>query len=139
MKSHDYTFRVGYPDTDQMGTIHHARYPVFYEAARWEYFRALGIPYSSIEAVGVLMPVIRMSFHFLQTAHYDDKLTVRTTIKALKGVRIWFAYELINEAGSVINRAEMELAFVQKADWKPCPPPDFVVDVLKQCLVQVGE
>ena len=139
MTSHDYTFRVGYPDTDQMGTIHHARYPVFYEVARWEFFRAMGIPYSSIEAAGVLMPVIRMSFHFLQTAHYDDKLTLRTTIKAFKGVRIWFAYELFNETGRVINRAETELAFVQKSDWKPCSPPAFVTDVLKRCLAQEGE
>ena len=36
MIEHDYKFRVTYPDTDKMGTMHHANYVKYYEAARWD-------------------------------------------------------------------------------------------------------
>lgn len=39
MIEHEYTFRVMYPDTDQMGSVHHANYVKYYETARWELFR----------------------------------------------------------------------------------------------------
>ena len=46
MISHDTTIRVLYRDTDKMGVVYHANYIVFYEAARNELFRSIGMPYS---------------------------------------------------------------------------------------------
>ena len=97
MIEHEYTFRVMYPDTDQMGTVHHANYVKYYEAARWELLRSIGISYRSVEEAGYMLPVTRMNFRFLKTTHYDAQLKVRTTLKAIKGVRMWFTYKLYNE------------------------------------------
>lgn len=130
MISHSYSFRVMYPETDQMGTVHHANYVKYYETARWELFRSMGISYSSVEEAGYMLPVTRMQFQFLKTTHYDALLTVKTTLRAVKGVRIWFDYALFNEAGELINRAETELAFVRRSDWKPCAPPPFVLEAI---------
>jgi acyl-CoA thioester hydrolase len=132
MIEHEYTFRVMYPDTDQMGTVHHSNYVKYYETARWELFRSIGIPYHSIEESGVMLPVIKMSFNFHKTTHYDEQLTVKTTLKSIKGVRIWFTYRLFNEQNEMINEAETELAFVNRENWKPCPPPAFVLAAIKQ-------
>lgn len=131
MITHDYQFRVAYPDTDQMGTMHHANYVKYYELARWDLFRSIGIPYKSVEEAGIMCPVIRMNFKFIKTTSYDELLTVRTTIRAYKGVRIWFTYKLYNEQNELINEAETELAFVGRNDWKPCAMPDFVLDAIK--------
>ena len=70
MITHEYQFRVAYPDTDQMGTMHHANYVKYYELARWELFRSIGVPYNSIEEAGVMCPVIRMNFRFVKTTRY---------------------------------------------------------------------
>ncbi|MGD9555762.1 MAG: acyl-CoA thioesterase [Mangrovibacterium sp.] len=126
MIEYEYTFRVMYPDTDQMGTMHHANYVKYYEAARWELFRSIGISYKSVEDAGYMLPVTRMNFRFLKTTHYDAVLTAKTTLKAVKGARIWFSYKLYNEQKELINEAETELAFVKKENWKPCHVPDFV-------------
>jgi acyl-CoA thioester hydrolase len=131
MITHDYQFRVSYPDTDKMGTMHHANYVKYYEAARWELLRSIGVSYKSVEEAGVMCPVIRMNFKFIKTTHYDELLTVRTTIKAIKGVRIWFTYHLYNEQNELINEAETEIAFVGLNDWKPCVPPDFLLKAIK--------
>ncbi len=131
MITHDYQFRVAYPDTDQMGTMHHANYVKYYELARWDLFRSIGIPYKSVEEAGIMCPVIRMNFKFIKTTSYDELLTVRTSIKAFKGVRIWFSYKLYNGQNELINEAETELAFVGRNDWKPCAMPDFVLKAIK--------
>lgn len=45
---------VRYAETDRMGIVHHAVYPVWYEEGRSAYFRALGLPYSAIEELGLV-------------------------------------------------------------------------------------
>jgi acyl-CoA thioester hydrolase len=137
MIEHTYTFRVAYPDTDQMGTVHHSNYVKYYEVARWELFRSIGIPYHEVEQAGFMLPVITMQFKFIKTTHYDELLTVKTTLKATKGVRIWFTYKLYNEANELINEAETELAFVGRDTWKPCPVPDFVTEAIKAKSLQM--
>ena len=132
MIEHEYSFRVTYPDTDQMGTVHHSNYVKYYETARWELFRSIGISYRSVEEAGYMLPVTRMSFRFLKTTQYDALLTVKTTLKAIKGVRIWFSYKLYNEQNELINEAETELAFVGKTNWKPCAAPDFVMEAIER-------
>lgn len=127
MIEHEYTFRVMYPDTDKMGTVHHSNYPKYYETARWELFRSIGISYHSVEEAGYMLPVIRMNFRFIKTAQYDALLRVKTRLKAIKGVRIWFTYKLYNEQNELVNEAETELAFVEMGTWKPCAAPDFVL------------
>jgi len=114
-----------------MGTVHHANYAKYYETSRWELFRSIGITYRSVEEAGYMLPVIRMSFRFLKPVHYDDLLHVTTTLKAIRGARIWFAYKLYNANNELINEAETELAFVHRDSWKPCIAPDFLVKVIK--------
>ena len=129
---HEYKFRVKYPDTDQMGTMHHANYAKYYEAARWELLRSIGVPYNSMEVAGVMCPVISMNFKFIKTTSYDELLTVKTRLKIIKGVRIWFTYKLYNEKDELINEAETELAFVGKHNWKPCVAPNFLLSAIAE-------
>jgi len=129
---HTLQFRVLYPDTDKMGTMHHSNYAKYYEWARWELFRNIGIPYHKIEENGVMCPVIRMQFHFLKTVHYDELLTITTRLKSIKGVRIWFTYQIYNKDNELVNEAETELAFVDMTSWKPVPPPDFLLKAIKE-------
>lgn len=130
MLEHEYVFRVMYPDTDQMGSVHHSNYAKYYETARWEFFRSLGISYHSVEDSGYMLPVTRMSSRFLKPIHYDDLLTMKTTLKSIKGARLWFTYKLYNANQELVNEAETDLAFVHRDTWKPCIAPDFVVKAI---------
>jgi acyl-CoA thioester hydrolase len=132
MLENTYRFRVMYPDTDQMGTVHHSNYAKYYETARWELFRSIGITYKSVEDTGYILPVTRMSFRFRKTAHYDELLTVKTMLKNIKGARIWFTYKLFNANNELINEAETELACVCKKSWRPCLIPDFMLRAVEQ-------
>lgn len=134
MNEHVHQLRVQYPETDQMGTVHHSNYLKYFETARWEYFRELGLSYADIEAAGYMLPVTRCNMHFLRTTHYDAILRVHTRITGLKGVRIWIENKLYNETNELINKTEIELAFVRKGSWKPCPPPEFATNILTKLI-----
>lgn len=131
MIQYDYSFRVGYTDTDQMGSMHHVNYVKYCELARWELLRSVGIPYKSIEEEGVICPVVSMQFKFFKPVSYDSLITVKTTLKSIKGVRMNFEYDFLNENKEIINHAETELAFVRKTDWKPCPPPVLLLQAIE--------
>ena len=132
MIEYKHQFRVAYPDTDKMGTVHHSVYPKYYEIARWELFRSIGISYKLIEDRGYMIPVLGMNFKFIKTTHYDELLTVVTTLKSVKGVRLVFSYQLYNENNELINEAETDLAFVVASTWKPCAVQDFVLHAIQQ-------
>lgn len=132
MITNEFQFRVTYPDTDKMGTMHHANYVKYYEMARWELLRSIGVPYSSIEQAGVMCPVLKMHFSFLKTTGYDELLTVKTTLKEIKGVRMWFEYKMYNQKNELINKAETELAFVGLNNWKPCKAPEFLLHAIEK-------
>jgi acyl-CoA thioester hydrolase len=131
MISHQTAIRVAYPDTDRMGLVHHSAYVKYCETARWETFRAIGIPYSNIEEHGILMPVISMSFEFKKPAFYDDMLTVKTSIHKHPKACIHFLYEMFRQNGEQINSAETTLVFVNKHTFAPCFPPDFILHKLR--------
>ena len=48
--------RVRYADTDQMGFVYYGNYAKYYEIARVELFRNIGLTYKSLEEMGIGMP-----------------------------------------------------------------------------------
>ena len=52
MLSHDCQIRVWYKHTDQMAICHHSNYICYYEAARSEFLRALGMSFAEVERRG---------------------------------------------------------------------------------------
>ncbi len=100
MYTSDIQIRVRYAETDQMGYVYHGNYAAYFEVARTEAFRKLGISYKDMEADGVGMPVGELRTKFRRPARYDDLLTVRLLLRQPpEGARALFEYEIYNEAG----------------------------------------
>ena len=130
MKIYLSKIRVLYCDTDQMGCVHHSNYLKYYETARCELLRELGVSYKEIEEKGILLPVIKVTLKYIKPALYDEELIVETVIQSFNGATICFENRLLNEVGELINKAEISLAFINKATGKPCYPPDFIAKKL---------
>jgi acyl-CoA thioester hydrolase len=116
--------RVRYADTDQMGYMYHGNYAAYYEIARTEMLRSLGLSYKSMEEDGVMMPVIELKTKYIKPALYDEQITIKVIINKVPGVRIVFNYELYNEKEELINTGETTLVFVNMVRNKPCLPPE---------------
>ncbi len=85
---------VRYAETDQMGVVHHAVYPVWFELARTDFMKQIGVSYAQIESLGVMLPVTDISCHYIRPARYEQQVTVRVFVQRLTPVRIGFTYEL---------------------------------------------
>ena len=134
MNSFQTTFRVSYSDTDQMGFMHHSNYLKYYETARWQLFKSIGIPYPEIEKEGIILPVINASLKFIKPAFYDQEIIINTRIKSFKGARIVFEYQAINETKEIINEAQITVACVKKSTGKACFPAKRILDTLKELI-----
>ena len=53
--------QVRYAETDAMGVVHHATYPIWFEQARVDFFRAVGAPYDEVEREGFALATLSMS------------------------------------------------------------------------------
>ena len=49
--------RVRYAECDRMGFVHHSNYALYFEEARTEYLRSLGVNYKQLEDEGIIMPL----------------------------------------------------------------------------------
>lgn len=125
------TIRARYGETDQMGFVYYGNYASYYEVARVESLRQLGMTYREMEAMGVMMPVLENHSRFMMPARYDELLKIVTTIHEKPGVRIRFKYNIYNENGVHIHEGETLLAFVNIASGKPCRPPELFMQKLE--------
>lgn len=130
MYSHSTKIRVRYGETDQMGYMYYGNYAQYYEVGRVEMLRSLGMSYSSMEADGIMMPVLELQCKYIKPALYDQEITVKTIIKTLPGIRIFFEYELYNEKEELINIGSTTLVFVDMEKNKPTNPPENFMEKL---------
>jgi acyl-CoA thioester hydrolase len=125
------TVRVRYGETDQMGYVYYGVYALYYEVARVESMRQLGLSYRDVEAMGVMMPVLENKSKYLAPARYDEQLRIVTTVRRMPSVRITFEYEIYNEGDVLIHQGETLLVFIDKQTNRPCRPPQPMQDVLQ--------
>ena len=119
--------RVRYAETDQMGYVYHGNYAAYFEVARTEAFRQLGIRYRDLEGQGVGMPVGELHTRFRRPARYDDLLTVTVFLRELAvGSRVNFEYEIHNEAGELLTTGHTLMVYVSTATGRPVAMPESV-------------
>ena len=115
--------RVRYAETDQMGYCYYGNYAQYFEVARVEALRSLGVTYKTMEENGIWLPVVDFCIKYLQPAYYDEELTILTNVVKEPTIRIFFTYETYNEKKEKINFGETSLVFLDKKLKKPvnCP------------------
>jgi acyl-CoA thioester hydrolase len=119
---------VRYAETDQMGVVHHAVYPVYFEAARVELMKAVGCPYEVMERMGFFLPVVDLGVKYKQPARFGDVLCVKSEILPVKGIRVRIDYKIFKDDLLLAEGYTLH-AFTGK-DGRPCRPlGDFVTAI----------
>lgn len=125
-----HTIRVRYAETDPMKYVYYGNYATYFEVARVELFRTLGMPYDDIEKQGIWLPVSEFSIKYLKPALYDQNLEIHTFIKKIPGIRIEFDYEIYNDSKEKITEAKTTLFFLDSKLNKVIKCPDFLMNLL---------
>lgn len=122
MLSGEIQIRVRYAETDRMGLLHHANHLVYFEQGRTELLRAQGFAYREIEDQGFYLVLTRIQVRYRRPAHYDDLLTLRTTVVRTTLVKIEHKYELMRGA-ELLSEGETTLGCVGR-DGRVQPLPE---------------
>jgi acyl-CoA thioester hydrolase len=137
MYKHELKLRVRYGETDQMGYMYYGNYAQFYEVARVEMLRNLGLTYKGFEEDGVMMPVLELKCKYIKPAYYDDEILIKIIMKEIPSSRIQFFYELYNMKNELINLGETTLVFVDMRTKRPCRPPEHFLSKIKPYFSEI--
>jgi acyl-CoA thioester hydrolase len=82
-----------------MGFVYHANYFRWFEIARSEMLRSMGVSYKSIESKGCYLPLSEMYCKFNTPSQYDDILLIETSLDKRYRAGMKFDYQIFSENG----------------------------------------
>ncbi len=89
--------RINYYETDKMGIVHHSNYIRFLEEARCQMLDDNGMPYSSYENNGIMIPVLGINLDLKKHVTFDDIIEIKPFVKLFNGVRLTMEYVVTNK------------------------------------------
>ncbi|MFV0575089.1 MAG: tol-pal system-associated acyl-CoA thioesterase [Vibrio sp.] len=118
---------IYYEDTDAGGVVYHANYLKFFERARTELLKSLGIIQQKLLEQEIGFVVRHMDIDYIQGAKLDEQLEVHTRIDNLKKASISFCQELVNPEGRILCKATVKVACVNITHMKPQAIPSNII------------
>ncbi len=132
---YEHLHRVRYRECDPMGYAYHAHYVDYFEVARTEALRQVGLPYKAIEDSGIIMPVIDLSIQYRRPAFYDDMLSILCMISELPSTRLTIDYEVRRHGEKeLLSTGKVTLCFVDAARNRPIRAPEHVIETIRRGL-----
>jgi acyl-CoA thioester hydrolase len=122
--------RVRYADTDATGTLHPTTYLMYFEVARVEALRGLGVPVGEFASRGVAMPVIEAGVNVIRPARVDDLLEVDVFLDRMGPASFSFDYEMARD-GLLLATGFTRMAVIDPRDGRALRLPDWVRDLLE--------
>jgi acyl-CoA thioester hydrolase len=124
--------RVRYAETDAMGIVHHAVYPVWMELGRSDLLRQLGESYAQWEAQGVMMAVSGLHLTYRAPARYDEEVLVRSWVKEAGRRKVVFGYEISRDGLRLVEAESVHL--IMGPDGKNRTLPDAMLALVASAL-----
>ena len=131
-----HSVRVYWEDTDAGGIVFYANYLKFFERARTEWLRSLGVGQQALrESTGGMFVVSETSVRYLRPARLDDLLTVTAHLHTPGRASLVIAQQawLQNAAGEAVEllcEGTIRIGWVDAASLRPARIPSNILEVL---------
>jgi acyl-CoA thioester hydrolase len=133
--------RVYWEDTDAGGIVFYANYLKFFERARTEWLRSLGIEQSALrEATGGMFIVGETAVRYHRPARLDDELLVTAAVRETGRASLiivqqaflknWIAGQARND--SLLCEGTIRIGWVDERTLKPARIPPTILEALKR-------
>lgn len=110
-----YSHKVQYYETDKMQVTHHSNYIRWMEEARVDYLEKIGWPYTKLEELGIISPVLTVDGKYKKSTTFNDMIHVDVWIEEFKGVKLKLGYLMTNDAGEAVFEGHSEHCFLTSA------------------------
>ena len=115
--------RVGFSDTDAQGVVYYGRYMPFFDLARVEYTRHLGLAIHALAEQQFVMRAVSVEYH--APARFDDLLEVFVRTKRIGQSSITTAYAVHRlEDDALMCTAEQTLVLIEMAERRSTTIPE---------------
>jgi acyl-CoA thioester hydrolase len=101
-----YSHRVTYSFCTMGDHVYYSRYLDMLEAARGEFFRAIGGTFAQWQQRGVIFPVVECRLAYKAPARYDDVLLIDLWVTRAERARLNLACRITKEDGTLILEGE---------------------------------
>ena len=130
---HTAKLRVRFAETDAMQVVYYAEYFVWFEVARTELFRSMGMPYSVISRKrGFHTPVVQAHADYKSSARYDDEVVVRVWASKVGTSSVRLDYEVSKLPGKELLCTGHTVHVLIGEDGKPKEIPADIRERLSQ-------
>src|SRR5690625_6998032 len=109
--SYTYTLRSRYGETDQMGYVYYGRYLDYFEVARTEMIRDLGVSYSKLEEEGFMLPVIYAQISYKSPIYYDEEMNITVLLFRKPRVKLETFYEIRDRKSTRLNSSHVAISY----------------------------
>jgi acyl-CoA thioester hydrolase len=125
--------RVGFSDTDAQGIVYYGRYLPYFDLARVEYHRALGLLGMDIGEEGEEFVMRACTIEYHAPAVFDDLIDVYVRVARIGRTSVTFELAAYRERDDVLMvTATQTLVLVDLEERKACPIPDTYRNAIRE-------
>jgi len=130
---HKYTVTVRFHEVDMLGVCNNAVYINFFETARLEYIKAVGLmPEKGIFSDGKIYFMVRNEINYRSYAYYDDVLEVYSRISYIKNSSFGYDHIIVmQKTGEMIVDGKGFVVFVDPKTRKSTSLPESFIEKVK--------
>ena len=115
--------RVGFSDTDAQGIVYYGRYNPYFDLARVEYLRSLGLLQPRGEVGDYVMRA--NDVEYFAPAVFDDELEICVRVRRIGRTSVTFEFAAYRVPDDVLMvTANQTLVYVDLSERRACPVPD---------------
>ena len=127
----EFPIRVYWEDTDAGGIVFYANYLKFFERARTEWLRSLGVGQQKLrDETGGMFVVSETQLKFLAPARLDDELLVTACLQEAGRASMTISQQVL-KAGAVLCEGSIRIGWVNATRMQLERIPITILDVLK--------
>lgn len=133
--SYAHQMRSRYSETDKMGYVYYGHYLSYFEVARTEMMRSLGVAYSDLERDGTMLPVIYAQSSYKHPIHYDKLMNIEVFVFKKPFVKLDTFYRITTEwDGEKLHcvNGQVTLCFTNSKTRKPCRAPEYILNLFER-------
>ena len=122
--------RIYWEDTDAGGIVFYANYLKFFERARTEWLRALGVNQSKLKDEGGMFVVSETSVRYLAPSRLDDELLVTAQLQESGRASLIIAQQA-RRGDTLLCDGTIRIGWVDAATLRPGRIPAAILQVLQ--------